>query len=117
MVGGGSIILPGSLAGAKTVTKPSFFGTTNAVGSAISKVSGAYEALINCDEFPCNRALEKTKREAIDMAVNAGAIRETVEIIGAGDAALAYYPGNDCRAKAAGEYSTEGGSLSGFFHI
>jgi len=105
MVGGGSIILPENLAGAKTVTKPSFFGTANAIGSAISKVSGTYEALINYDELPRDQALEKAKSEAVDMAVNAGAIRETVEIIEVEDVPLAYYPGNTCRVKvkAAGE--------------
>ena len=105
MVGGGSIILPENLVGAKTVTKPNFFGTANAIGSAISKVSGTYEALINYDELPRDQALEKAKSEAIDMAVNAGAIRETVEIIEVEDVPLAYYPGNTCRVKvkAAGE--------------
>ena len=51
------------------------------------------------------KALEKAKGEAIDMAVNAGAIRETVEIIEVEDVPLAYYPGNTCRVKvkAAGE--------------
>ena len=105
LVGGGSIILPEKLAGARSVTKPNFFGTANAIGSAISKVSGTYEALINYDELPRDQALEKAKCEAVDMAVNAGAIRETVEIIEVEDVPLAYYPGNTCRVKvkAAGE--------------
>lgn len=105
LVGGGSIILPEQLAGTRSVTKPNFFGTANAIGSAISKVSGTYEALINYDELPRDQALEKAKCEAVDMAVNAGAIRETVEIIEVEDVPLAYYPGNTCRVKvkAAGE--------------
>ena len=105
LVGGGSIILPEKLTGARSVTKPAFFGTANAIGSAISKVSGTYEALINYDELPREQALEKAKREAVDMAVSAGAIRETVEIIEVEDVPLAYYPGNTCRVKvkAAGE--------------
>ena len=105
LVGGGSIILPEKLTGARSVTKHAFFGTANAIGSAISKVSGTYEALINYDELPREQALEKAKREAVDMAVSAGAIRETVEIIEVEDVPLAYYPGNTCRVKvkAAGE--------------
>lgn len=105
MVGGGSIILPENLAGARSVTKPGFFGTANAIGSAISKVSGTYEALINYDELPREQALEQAKADAVEMAVNAGAIRETVEIIEVEDVPLAYYPGNTCRVKvkAAGE--------------
>ena len=98
LVGGGSIILPEKLAGARSVT-------ANAIGSAISKVSGTYEALINYDELPREQALEKAKAEAVDRAVSAGAIRETVEIIEVEDVPLAYYPGNTCRVKvkAAGE--------------
>ena len=105
LVGGGSILLPEKLAGARSVTKPNFFGTANAIGSAISKVSGTYEALIDYNELPREQALEKAKSEAIEMAVNAGAKRETVEIIEVEDVPLAYYPGNTCRVKvkSAGE--------------
>ena len=105
LVGGGSILLPEKLAGARSVTKPNFFGTANAIGSAISKVSGTYEALIDYNEIPREQALEKAKNEAIEMAVNAGAKRETVEIIEVEDVPLAYYPGNTCRVKvkSAGE--------------
>lgn len=105
LVGGGSIILPEDLAGARTVTKPSHFGAANAIGSAISKVSGCYEALINYDELPRDQALELARNEAVKMAVQAGAIPETVEIVELEDVPLAYYAGNTCRvkAKAAGE--------------
>lgn len=105
LVGGGSILLPETLAGARSVTKPDFFGTANAIGSAISKVSGTYEALIDYNELPREQALEKAKQEAIEMAVSAGAKRETVEIIEMEDVPLAYYPGNTCRVKvkSAGE--------------
>ena len=105
LVGGGSILLPETLAGARSVTKPKFFGTANAIGSAISKVSGTYEALIDYNELPREQALEKAKQEAIEMAVSAGAKRETVEIIEMEDVPLAYYPGNTCRVKvkSAGE--------------
>jgi N-methylhydantoinase A/oxoprolinase/acetone carboxylase beta subunit len=105
LVGGGSIILPDQLAGAKTVTKPDHFGTANAIGSAISRVSGTYEKLIDYDKFPREEALAQAKSEAIEMAVEAGASRETVEIIDVEDVPLAYYPGNTSRVKikAAGD--------------
>lgn len=105
LVGGGSIILPEHLAGAAQVLKPEHFACANAIGSAISKVSGTYEKLINYDEIPREEALELAKTETIDMAVAAGAIRETVEIIEIEDVPLAYYPGNTNRVKvkAAGD--------------
>lgn len=105
LVGGGSVILPESLKGAKTVQMPNHFGTANAIGSAISKVSGTYEQLINYDEIPREKALEQAKESAIELAVSSGAKRETVEIIDAEDVPLAYYPGNTSRVKvkAAGD--------------
>ena len=105
LVGGGSIILPDALVGASTVLKPDHFGCANAIGSAISKVSGTVEKLINYDELPREEALEQTKQEAIDMAVQSGAIRDTVEIIEVEDVPLAYYAGNTNRikVKAAGD--------------
>ena len=105
LVGGGSIILPEKISGAATVLKPEHFGCANAIGSAISKVSGTYEKLMNYDELPREQSLEKAKNEAIELAVEAGAVRETVEIIEMEDVPLAYYPGNTNRVKikAAGD--------------
>ncbi|HHW07568.1 MAG TPA: hydantoinase/oxoprolinase family protein [Clostridia bacterium] len=105
LVGGGSIILPEKLAGAKSVVKPQHFGTANAIGSAISKVSGTYEKLVDYEKVPREEALVQAKQEAIEMAVAAGALRETVEIIDVEDVPLAYYPGKTSRVKikAAGD--------------
>lgn len=105
LVGGGSVILPQKLNGASKIYMPNHFGCANAIGSAISKVSGMYEKLINYDEIPREKALERAKEEAIQLAVDAGAIKETVEIIDIEDVPLAYYPGNTNRVKikAAGD--------------
>jgi len=105
LVGGGSIILPEKFSGAKSVIKPLYFGTANALGSAISKVSGTYEKLIDFDKLPREEALAQAKDEAVEMAVKAGAVRDTVEIIEVEDVPLSYYPGNTSRVKikAAGE--------------
>lgn len=105
LVGGGSVILPNKLAGAARTIKPNHFGCANAIGSAISKVSGTFEKLINYDEIPRDEALKQAKEEAIEMAVIAGAVRETVDIIDVEDIPLQYYPGNTNRVKikAAGE--------------
>ena len=107
VVGGGSIILPETIHGAASVLKPEHFGCANAIGSAISKVSGTYEKLMNYDELPREQSLEKARHEAIELAVEAGAVRETVEIIEMEDVPLAYYPGNTNRVKikAAGDLS------------
>ena len=105
LVGGGSVILPESFEGTSSVIKPEYFGTANAIGSAISKVSGTFEKLIDYDSVPRDTALENAKAEAIKLAVSAGAIPETVEIIDVEDVPLAYYAGNTnrVRIKAAGD--------------
>ena len=105
LVGGGSIILPADLAGAKSVTQHKFGGVANAIGSAISKVSGTYEQLMDYDKIPRDEALAKARAEAVELAVAAGAIRETVDIIYAEGALLQQYPGNTARVKikAAGD--------------
>lgn len=108
LVGGGSIVLPEDLAGAAQVVKPDHFGCANAIGSAISKVSGTFEKLMNYDELPRDQALAQAKAEAVELAVAAGAVRDTVEIIEVEDVPLAYYPGNTNRVKikAAGDLCT-----------
>lgn len=105
LVGGGSIILPEHLNGAGTVIKPAIGGVANAIGSAISKVSGNYEKLVDYLVTPREKALEEAKVEAAALAVSAGAVRETVEIIDVEDVPLQYYPGNTNRVKikAAGD--------------
>ena len=105
LVGGGSIILPETLAGARTVTKPGHFGTANAIGSAISRISGTYEKLVDYDKLPREEALARAKSEAVELAVGAGADPDTVEIIDVEDVPLAYYPGKTSRVKikAAGD--------------
>ncbi|MGI5971478.1 MAG: hydantoinase/oxoprolinase N-terminal domain-containing protein [Oscillospiraceae bacterium] len=105
LVGGGSIILPEYLAGARSIIKPEHFGTANAIGSAISKVSGTYEKLIDYEKVSRDEAMAQAKAEAVEMAVSAGAVRETVEIIEVEDIPLAYYAGKTSRVKikAAGD--------------
>lgn len=105
MVGGGSIVIPKDLAGTSNVYNPAHFGCANAIGSAISKVSGNYEQLIDYNQIPREQALEQAKAEAIGLAVAAGAMEDTVEIIDVEDVPLAYCVGNTCRVrvKAAGD--------------
>lgn len=105
LVGGGCIILPTDLAGTAACVKPEHSGCANAIGSAISKVSGTYEALVDYDVTPREQALAAAREAAIAQAVAAGAIRETVEIIDSEDVPLQYYPGhtNRVKVKAAGD--------------
>ena len=55
--------------------------------------------------MPRDEALAAARAAAIEAAVEAGAVRDTVEIIDAEDVPLAYYPGHTIRVKvkAAGD--------------
>lgn len=57
------------------------------------------------DQIPREQALEQARAGAIRLAVEAGAVEDTVEIIEAEDVPLAYCVGNTCRVrgKAAGD--------------
>ncbi|MDR0599497.1 MAG: hydantoinase/oxoprolinase family protein [Treponema sp.] len=105
LVGGGSILLPEKIAGARKLYRPENFAVANAIGSAISKVSGVYEKLVSFNEVPREKAIEDGKAEAVKLAIQAGAKPETVEIVDVEDAPLQYQPNNTNRVKvkAAGE--------------
>lgn len=104
LVGGGSILLPTSLEGASEVIQPENHGVANAIGSAISQVSGQVERVFSLDELGREKTLELAKNMAIDEAVTAGADKESCEIVDIEDVPLAYLPGNATRVrvKAAG---------------
>lgn len=105
LVGGGGILLPPRLAGARQVCKPEHFGVANAIGSAISKVSGSCDCLADYTLLPREEAMAQAKAKAAALAVEAGAVPGTVEIVEAEDIPLAYHPGQTCRikVKAAGD--------------
>lgn len=77
----------------------------DAIGSAIPKVSGVSEKLVDYEETSREEALEHAWQEAIAAAVRAGADERTAEIIDSEDVPLAYYPGKTSRirVKAAGD--------------
>ncbi|MBP2076900.1 hydantoinase/oxoprolinase N-terminal domain-containing protein [Oceanobacillus polygoni] len=105
LVGGGSILLPTELKGASKVIRPEHSGVANAIGSAISQVSGQIEKIYLLDEIGREKALESAKSEAKAEAINAGADPNSLVIVDIEDVPLAYLPGNATRVrvKAAGE--------------
>ncbi|RHW42814.1 hydantoinase/oxoprolinase family protein [Neobacillus notoginsengisoli] len=104
VVGGGSILLPESLEGTSEVIQPNNHGVANAIGSAISQVSGQVERVFSLEELGREKTIELAKQMAISEAVTAGADKDTCEIVDIEDVPLAYLPGNATRVrvKAAG---------------
>ncbi|MDQ0272782.1 hydantoinase/oxoprolinase family protein [Cytobacillus purgationiresistens] len=109
LVGGGSILLPEKLNGASEVIRPEHSGVANAIGSAISQVSGQVEKIYALDEVGREKAMEAAKEQAKAEAINAGADPESLVIVDIEDVPLAYLPGNATRirVKAAGELVQE----------
>jgi N-methylhydantoinase A/oxoprolinase/acetone carboxylase beta subunit len=105
LVGGGSIIVSDGLPGVSTIKRPENFGVANAFGAAISQVSGEVDKLYTLDELTREQALEDAMQLAVEEAVAAGAIKDTIKIVGKEDIPLAYLPGNATRirVKAAGQ--------------
>lgn len=104
VVGGGSILVEGPIAGLDLVL-PEHFAVANAVGAAIAQVSGEVDRVYALAEMTREAALNDAKAQATAAAIAAGARAETVEIVDVEDVPLAYLPGNATRVrvKAVGE--------------
>lgn len=105
IVGGGSILIQRPVAGASEIVKPNHFAVANAIGAAIAQIGGETDRIFSLAGMTRDEALALAKQEAVDKAVAAGAMRETVEIVDVEEVPLAYLPGNATRiaVKAVGD--------------
>lgn len=105
LVGGGNVLFPDKLKGAAEVYKPENGGVANAIGSAISQISGEIEKIYAISPENREEILNSAKDLAINETVKAGADSENVEIVDIENVPLAYLPGNATRVKikAAGD--------------
>lgn len=98
VVGGGSILAPGRLAGLE-VLRPKHFEVANAIGAAIAQASGEVDRVFSLDGATRETVLAEAEQEARDQAVRAGAIEETIMITDREDLPLSYLPGNATRVR------------------
>lgn len=98
VVGGGSILVEKPISGLELI-KPDHFAVANAVGAAIAQVSGEVDRVYALAEISRSEALDDAKAQAVEAAVAAGALRESVEIVDVEDVPLAYLPGNATRVR------------------
>lgn len=105
LVGGGSILFSTDLQGASEVLKPNHSGVANAIGSAISQVSGQIERVFSMSELGREETLALAKNMARQEAIDAGADPKQLIIVDFEEVPLAYLSGDasKIRAKAAGE--------------
>ncbi len=105
LVGGGSVLLPDDLGGASEVIRPGHFDVANAIGAAISQVSGGIDGVFDVAGRGREAVIEEVKAKAVAEAVRAGAEESTVTVVELEEIPLAYLPSNAVRfrVKAAGE--------------
>jgi N-methylhydantoinase A/oxoprolinase/acetone carboxylase beta subunit len=105
IVGGGSVLVSRTIAGASEMVKPDHFEAANAVGAAIAQISGEVDRVYSLEKRSRDDALDDAKAEATAKAVEAGADRSTVQIVDVEDVPLTYLPGNATRirVKAVGD--------------
>lgn len=80
LVGGGAILAPDSLKGATSLVRPPFFDVANAVGAAISRVSGFVDVVQGTITQTVPQAVEYAKELAIQRAKDAGALESSIKI-------------------------------------
>lgn len=101
LVGGGSILVnldkSETLKGASEVICPPHYQAANAVGAALSKVSGTYDKVIPLKDTTREKVREDAEKVAREQAVKEGADENTLKVIDVMDVPLAYLPGNAVR--------------------
>jgi N-methylhydantoinase A/oxoprolinase/acetone carboxylase beta subunit len=105
-VGGGSFLVPDTLAGVSEVIRPDHYDVANAIGAAIAQVGGRWEEVVRVDRDRENviaGACDRARRRAIA----AGADADRVEIVELEEIPLAYNtePTVRLRVKAVGPLS------------
>lgn len=98
-VGGGSILLPDELEGIGSVHRPENHGVANAVGAAISQVSGEVDRIFPVGPGEREKILDSARQEAVDRATAAGADSGTVHIVELDEVPIPYLPGNATRVR------------------
>ncbi|HVO47500.1 MAG TPA: hydantoinase/oxoprolinase family protein [Steroidobacteraceae bacterium] len=106
-VGGGSILMPDTLAGLQVI-RPPYFGAANAIGAAIAQTSGEVDRIYSLDAMTREAALADAEGEARRKATAAGALADTITVTEREDVPLAYLRGNATRVrvKVVGEMGT-----------
>ena len=104
LVGGGSVLLGNSLAGASRVLRPEHAGVANAIGAAIAQVGGQVERVYSLESVGREQAVADCSAAAIGRAQAAGADPATIEVVEIDEVPLTYVPSNATlvRVKAVG---------------
>jgi len=81
LVGGGHVLVSRDLRGASQIHRPKHAEVANAVGAAISLVSGRVDSIYDFAALGREGALAQARKEACDAALAAGAEPSSVEVV------------------------------------
>lgn len=90
LVGGGSAIVGGTIAGTTDTARPDHFAVANAIGAALADVAAEAELIYRPGATPRAEALEEVSRLASERATAAGADPETIAIASVHEVPVAY---------------------------
>lgn len=112
LVGGGTLLVTRKPEAASELHRPEHSGVANAIGAAIAQIGGEAERLVSYRELPRQAAIEAVSRDAVELAVRAGAERNTVKIADIEETALSYMEegSTKLRVKAVGDIAALGAS-------
>ena len=99
LVGGGSVLVDRDIAGVSEVIIPEYAGVANAIGASIAQVSGETDRMFSYEEMGRDAAIARAKKEAVDQAISAGAVADSVEVLDIEELPLAYVPGGAVRLR------------------
>jgi N-methylhydantoinase A/oxoprolinase/acetone carboxylase beta subunit len=105
LVGGGTILVGETLAGATELIKPEHAAVANAIGAAIAQAGGEIDRVFSLEGSSRDEVLAQARAEATARAVAAGAEPGSVSIVDVDEIPLTYLPGKDVRirVKAVGD--------------
>ena len=105
LVGGGSVLIKGDLKGAKEVLIPEHSDVANAIGASLAQAGGEIDKIYSYNDIGREKAIELAKKDAINRAIQAGAIEKTISIIELEEIPLSYLPSGAVRlhVKAVGD--------------
>ncbi len=96
-VGGGAMLIPETIPGISEVLHVEHEAVANAVGAAIAQISGETDRIYR--DVSREEAIESAKTAAINKAILAGAVEDTIEVVEVEDLPLSYLPGQAIRAR------------------
>ncbi|MEM9286976.1 MAG: hydantoinase/oxoprolinase family protein [Pseudomonadota bacterium] len=100
LVGGGHILVSRELRGASQVVRPEHADVANAIGAAITKVSGRVNRIFDFQKNGREKSLKQARQEAFDAALANGAVPESVELVDLIELPMQYIDTGSAQVKA-----------------